>query len=110
VPLLVVLAAQSSAGRIEARAVRRDRFVEHGTAHAILSVPRPDLSRMSGLSDAERDVARGIIEGLSLGAIAEQRGSSIHTVANQQRRAFAVLRTSGRFALIRRAAELGCFD
>jgi DNA-binding NarL/FixJ family response regulator len=110
VPLAVVVAAQCSAGRIPAKAARHERFVEHGATYEVLSVPRPDMTRVSGLGNAERDVARRIIEGLSLGAIAEQRGSSIHTVANQRRRAFSVLRTSGRYGLIRRAAELGCFD
>jgi DNA-binding NarL/FixJ family response regulator len=62
------------------------------------------------LAVAAREVARLIIEGLRLQEIAEQRGSSIHTVTNQRRRIYATLGVSGRCGLIRRAAALGCFD
>jgi len=69
-----------------------------------------EMRHVGALSDAERDVGRLLIEGLSCAEIAEHRGSSIHTIANQRRRVFSALQISGRYALIRRAAELGCFD
>jgi DNA-binding NarL/FixJ family response regulator len=110
VPLPLVVVAQSFAGLIDPRGARREQFVEEGAGYVVLSVARPDMRRAPGLSAAERDVARLLIEGLSYAEIARQRGSSIHTVATQRWRVFSVLRVSGRYDLIRRAAELGCFD
>jgi DNA-binding NarL/FixJ family response regulator len=109
VPLPLVVAAQTSAGVIDPRGARREQFVGDGARYVVLSIPRPDMRCAPGLGAAERDVARLLIEGLSHGDIARQRGTSIHTVAAQRWRVYSVLRVSGRYALVRRAAELGCF-
>ncbi len=51
----------------------------------------PDASRPfgAGLTDAEREVARLVMEGLSNAEIARRRGTSIRTVANQVASVFA---------------------
>jgi DNA-binding NarL/FixJ family response regulator len=61
------------------------------------------------LTRAEQEVAGLFIEGRSRGEIADHRKTSALTVAGQVHSIFSALRVSGRYALIRRAAELGCF-
>lgn len=57
------------------------------------------------LTDAEREVVRGVVEGKSDAAIAESRGTSARTVANQLRRVFTKLSVHSRGEL--RAKILG---
>jgi DNA-binding CsgD family transcriptional regulator len=64
---------------------------------------------MVGLTPAEREIAQWIIEGCSRFYIAHRRRTSVHTVARQFNAINDALRTTGRYALIRSAVELGCF-
>jgi DNA-binding NarL/FixJ family response regulator len=109
VPLPLVIAAQRAAGSIGATGMQCGRFAHHGNTYRVLSVPRPDMGRAPGLAPAERDVAQLLIEGLSATQIARHRGRAVRTVACQLRAVSCTLRAGGRYALIRRAVELGCF-
>jgi DNA-binding NarL/FixJ family response regulator len=66
----------------------------------ILSAPRLDACLPQDLTEAERTIACFLLDGLSNRDIAEIRGTSVRTVANQ---AAAALRKIG----VRRRAELG---
>lgn len=51
----------------------------------VLAVPLPEWELPAALTRAEREVARALLSGRCLAAIAEQRGTSMRTVANQVR-------------------------
>jgi DNA-binding CsgD family transcriptional regulator len=74
------------------QAVGRDLFV--------LSLPAPAARLPSILTVAERHVAGLVLDGLSNRSIAELRGTSVRTVANQIASVFRKLNVTGR-------AELG---
>jgi DNA-binding CsgD family transcriptional regulator len=61
------------------------------------------------LTRAEQEEACLFIEGRSRAEIADHRRTSALTVAGQVHAIFSALRLSGRYALVRRAGELGCF-
>jgi DNA-binding NarL/FixJ family response regulator len=109
VPLPLIIAAQY-ASRIhlscDAKCVR---FEHEGNVCTVVSVRRPDLRGVRALTRAEQEVACLFIEGLSRAEIAHYRKTSALTVAGQVHAIFSALRISGRYALIRRAGELGCF-
>ncbi len=108
-PLPFVIAIQHWAGigvTSGAELTRTD--LETGT-RVILSIRRPDLRRAVGLTPAEHEVASLFMEGLSRAAIARARNTSEPTVARQIHSIFTTLRLFGRYALVRRAVELGCF-
>lgn len=58
-----------------------------------------------GLTPAEEEVARLVIEGCSNQEVAARRGASVKTVANQLRRIYSKLGIVSRYEL---AARLGC--
>lgn len=66
----------------EAGAPRRARIVVGGVELEVLSDARPSLAEL-GLTPAEREVARLILEGASNAEIAGRRGSSLRTVEKQ---------------------------
>jgi DNA-binding CsgD family transcriptional regulator len=109
VPLPLILAAQAWVGVAEISPARRAVFTIEGQAYMVVSVPRADTSRMVDLTTAEREIAQWIIEGFSRFDIAHQRRTSVHTVARQFNAINDALRSTGRYALIRSATELGCF-
>jgi DNA-binding CsgD family transcriptional regulator len=74
------------------QAVGRDLFV--------LSLPSPVARLPNILTSAERHVAGLVLDGLSNRSIAEMRGTSVRTVANQIASVFRKLNVTGR-------AELG---
>jgi DNA-binding CsgD family transcriptional regulator len=53
------------------------------TDYAVLAIPTPQLRLPEGLTDAETSVAMLIVAGLSNAEIADARGCTIRTVANQ---------------------------
>jgi DNA-binding NarL/FixJ family response regulator len=108
-PLPLVLAAQSSAGIEGAPSARTALFEQRGQLALIVSVPRPVTAHMIRLTPAEQEVAGCLIEGDSRIEIARRRATSVHTVARQCSSVFTALRIGGRCALIRCAAESGCF-
>jgi DNA-binding CsgD family transcriptional regulator len=109
IPLALILAAQAWVGTTCVAGARRAFFQCHGGACMVISVPRPVTSRMHGLTSAQQEVAKWIIEGCSRFEIARRRQTSVHTVARQFHAVFDSQRVTGRFALVRSALELDCF-
>jgi DNA-binding NarL/FixJ family response regulator len=109
VPLPLVIAAQQASGLAARAAVQAVRFEHAGRSGVVLSVSRPDLRRLHALTRAEQAVACLFIEGHTRREIAQNRGASALTVAGQVHAIFSRLRLSGRYALIQRAVEGGCF-
>jgi DNA-binding CsgD family transcriptional regulator len=66
-------------------------------------LPRPDVDLWTGLSPAEADVARMLLEGRTHAEIAALRGTSMRTVANQLAASFQKLHVSGRSQLLSRS-------
>ncbi len=77
--------------------------------HLLVTDAAPSGAALDALTDAERDVAQAVLRGLGNAAIADARGTSARTVANQLRRIFDKLgvRSRGelRARLTRSAAE-----
>jgi DNA-binding CsgD family transcriptional regulator len=109
VPLPLILAAQAGVGIAEIPTARSAVFTIGGQACMVVSVPRAVTSHLVDLTPAEREIAQWIIEGFSRFDIAHQRRTSVHTVARQHNAINDALRSTGRYALIRSAVELGCF-
>jgi DNA-binding CsgD family transcriptional regulator len=108
-PLVLVLSAQSRAGLVRIPSARM--YVDHqGFRCLSVSVPRPDTGCLVELTPVERQVAQWLIEGGTRETIADRRSTSVHTVAGQVHAIFHALGVTGRYALVRRAGELGCFS
>jgi DNA-binding NarL/FixJ family response regulator len=108
-PLALVLAAQvrGSAERIPSA---HAKYVDHQGCRCLsVSVPRAVTTCLAALTPVQQQVAQWLIEGGTRTMIAERRATSVHTVAGQVHAIFRALRVTGRFALIQRATELGCF-
>jgi DNA-binding NarL/FixJ family response regulator len=110
VPLALVVAAQSHADVVHVPEGRCAFFEHDGRACLVLSVPRPVTAGIGSLTRSEQQIAQLVIEGGSRHEIAMHRSTSEKTVASQVHSIFAAMRVTGRYALIRRAAELGCFS
>jgi DNA-binding NarL/FixJ family response regulator len=110
VPLALVLAAQSAAGLVRIPKATSALFEQDGRPCLALTVARPATKYMATLTRAEQEVAQALIEGSTRSEIALRRTTSMFTVTRQFSSIFAALRVTGRCALIRRAAELGCFS
>ena len=63
--------------------LRASRFRLDREELAVLSFPLPRAVLPDALTDAEREVAQGILDCKSNAAIASERGTSARTVANQ---------------------------
>jgi DNA-binding CsgD family transcriptional regulator len=74
-----------------------------GDEYAVISLPAHDEAPHA-LTDAEREVARLLIAGLSKAEIAGRRGSSVYTVANQVAAIYAKLGVRSRAELVARWA------
>jgi DNA-binding CsgD family transcriptional regulator len=109
IPLALILAAQAWVGSTRVPNARRAFFECQGGGCMVISVPRPVTSRMHGLTSAQQEVAKWIIEGCSRFEIARRRQTSVHTVARQFHAVFDSQRVTGRYALVRSALELECF-
>ncbi len=110
IPVPLVLAAQAALDVGKIPRARTAFFEAQGRVCMVVSVPRPDTARMLNLTTAEQEVAAWLVEGCSRFEIARRRQTSVHTVARQFHSIFAVQRVTGRFALIRSAVEVGCFE
>jgi DNA-binding CsgD family transcriptional regulator len=73
--------------------------------YAIFTFPIPEIEPLPELSAAEREIVHALVEGQSNKEIAERRGTSHHTVANQLRSIYVKLGVSGRVELIRRCTR-----
>jgi DNA-binding NarL/FixJ family response regulator len=110
VPLPLVLAAQSCAGIVRLPKVTSSHFDDDGRPCVALSVPRPITTNLGTLTRAEHEVARALMEGYTRSEIALRRTTSVFTVTRQFSAIFGALRVTGRYSLIRCAAERGCFS
>jgi DNA-binding CsgD family transcriptional regulator len=108
--LPLVLAAQSFAGLIGIPSTQTQVLVPDGSLYRVVEIARPRTGHLVTLTPAEREVAQRVIVGQSRAEIAAARGTSPRTVSVQMRAIAIALGASGRPSLIRRAAELGCFD
>lgn len=75
------------------------RILVDGVEVAILSAPNKQAAR-ADLSEAELDVCSRLLRGDSNRAIADARGTSVRTVANQVATIFRKLEVSSRSELI----------
>jgi DNA-binding CsgD family transcriptional regulator len=80
-------------------------FEVAGDEFAVFTFPIPEVKPPSGLSVAESEVARAVVEGQSNKEIAVKRGTSPYTVANQLRSIYAKLGVSNRLELIARCGS-----
>ena len=108
--LLDVPATEGSRGGKFAR-LAAWRFDVEGDAHALFELPVAgtldrDLARLSG---AEREVARFAVAGLSNAEIAQKRGVSSRTVANQAASVFRKLGVTSRLGLCALMARSGSY-
>jgi DNA-binding NarL/FixJ family response regulator len=71
----------------------------------VLEVPPPRIDPALGLSEAERAVARGLVEGLSNETLAARRGVTTHTIAKQVSAILRKLGLSSRWELVARLTE-----
>jgi DNA-binding CsgD family transcriptional regulator len=95
-PILLVMAALAARGS-DAGPVRHEEMRADGTW--LVSVEIPGHTFRDRLSSSEAEVVRLSIEGEDHAGIAQARGTSIRTVANQLASAFGKLKVSGRSAL-----------
>ena len=82
-------------------------IVLDGVAYCYLLLPLPEAKRLSGLTEAEQAVVRGVERGWSNKQIAEARGSRARTIANQLASVYRKLGVGSRFDLIRILVEEG---
>ncbi len=99
-PLLMLAARMAAESR--QRASRCSTVQGHDGELRVVSLPRPDLELDELLPSAELAVIRSLIEGASYEQIAEARGTSTRTVANQISAVFRRLHVSGRNELVLR--------
>ena len=81
---------------------RCSTFVDDNRELRVIGTPRPDRALAAFLPAAELSVIRSLVEGLSYEDIAQLRGTSTRTVANQVTAVFRRLRVSGRNDLVQR--------
>jgi DNA-binding NarL/FixJ family response regulator len=95
--MLAAKAARCQDGRVTGAL----SFVEHeGKSVRVISLPRPDLRLGETLPPAELSVVKSLIEGACYEEIAQMRGTSTRTIANQITTVFKRLKVSGRSELL----------
>ncbi len=98
-PLLML--AAKAAQHPEVKVTASLSFTEHnGVPLRVISLPRPDLRLASALPPAELAVVRSLIEGACYDEIAQRRGTSTRTIANQITTVFRRMKVSGRSELL----------
>lgn len=97
---LLMLAAKAARCQ-DGRATAALSFVEHGgTLMRVIALPRPDLRLSEALPPAELSVVKSLIEGACYEDIAQMRGTSTRTIANQITTVFRRMKVSGRSELL----------
>jgi DNA-binding NarL/FixJ family response regulator len=86
--------------------LRASRVTIDGEELAVFSFSLPPPTLPSSLSEAERDVAIAVLEGLSNTEIAASRGTSARTVANQVASLFRKLGVRSRTEAVAALARL----
>ena len=74
--------------------------------YVVASLPAADPALCDELTDAETQITRAILEGLSDAEIASRRGTSKSTVRNQIASIFEKMDVESRFELVARIADL----
>ncbi len=87
-----------------ARDFRIARFSLGPEEFAVISLPMPDSAALSSLSSSEREVAALALAGRSNRSIAEQRGTSPRTIANQIQSIYRKLGVGSRTELAARVS------
>ena len=100
IPLLLVMAVHAKRGFESNRAAKLILAQNQQFSRQTISAVRPDNELESWLSPAEYAVTRLLIEGKSYAELANLRGTSKRTVANQLASAFHRLHISGRAELL----------
>lgn len=99
---MLMLAARNATGELPLSSRYSTVESRDGSELCVVSLPRPDLALDGLLPSAELSVIRSLIEGSSYEQIAETRGTSTRTVANQISAVFRRLHVSGRNELVLR--------
>lgn len=99
---MVMLAAKASMDRDLSLLGSVSVVFPHGVSLCAVGLPRPDHGLTGLLAPAELSVIRSLVEGHSYEEIAQRRGTSPRTVANQIAVVFRRMRVSGRNALVHR--------
>jgi DNA-binding CsgD family transcriptional regulator len=99
-PLIVVLIAQAVWTPFEAELWVSPGETSDGT-ELVVSIQRPDIERIEGLTLAEANVASRLVEGRSQREIALLRNARPRTIVNQMATVRRKLRISGRIELVR---------
>ncbi|HEY3252379.1 MAG TPA: helix-turn-helix transcriptional regulator [Polyangiaceae bacterium] len=93
------------AARIHANDPPRVRPGWDGKGATKVSLPRPDLILPTFLSPAELQVCAMLLQGSTHAEIANERGTSLRTTANQIASIFGKLKVSGRLELVTSLAQ-----
>jgi DNA-binding CsgD family transcriptional regulator len=95
-PLILVMAARAArAPRCRSISAKIARLPGDAATKWVVGVGYPSLGALEGLSNAERKVLLQLLDGKTYLEIAEQRGASKRTIANQLGAAFRKLGVSG---------------
>lgn len=86
------------------RGLRASSFRLGDEEYLVLSYPAPRHGLPKTLTPSERDVAKGLLEGLSNTQIARERGVAVRTVANQVAAVLKKTGVSSRIELVRKLA------
>jgi DNA-binding NarL/FixJ family response regulator len=89
------------------RGMRAAKFRFGDEDLAVLSFPLPEVVLPESLTDAEREIARALLDGSSNAEIAEARGTSARTVANQIASLFRKMKVQSRGELFVMIARRG---
>lgn len=99
---LLMLAARAGREQNGALAATLSFFQRGSEQLRVVAAPRPDRRLVKALPPAELAVVRALIEGHCYAEIAEHRGTSTRTIANQITAVFRRMRVSGRSELLER--------
>jgi DNA-binding CsgD family transcriptional regulator len=99
-PVPLTLAIHARHGKTPLRAAQVFRLELGGCAYSVVRSQRPERSLAVTLSPAEFAVTRLLVEGKTHAEIAQARGTSVRTVANQLASGFHKLGVSGRCELV----------
>lgn len=99
---LLMLAARAARDQNGSLAATLSFFQRGSDQLRVVAAPRPDRRLSRALPPAELAVVRALIEGQCYAEIAEQRGTSTRTIANQITAVFRRMRVSGRSELLER--------
>lgn len=86
--------------------VRALAFESAGERRLLFCFRTADVPLPSVLTRAEREIVKGVLAGKSNAAIAEARGGSPHTVANQLAKIYRKLAVSSRWELMSRCQKI----